>query len=119
MMKQEGLLKGLARRFGMASDTAATGPLDEAGIKEWLVQRLARHLKVDASQIDPAKAFEAYGLDSRMAVQVAGELEKLVERRLSPALLFEYSSIDQLAAFLAKEIRGEASGLEPQLAGES
>ena len=119
-MKTEGVLKGLARRFGMVAEKDAEGPMDEARIKDWLVQRLSRQLKVDASQIDTSRQFESYGLDSRMAVQVAGELEKVVERRLSPALLFEYSSIDQLSSFLANETGqgGEVEELEPQLAGE-
>jgi acyl carrier protein len=101
-MTKESIFSGFAKRFGLGSGTTPDR-LGEAGIKDWLVQRLARHLKVDASEIDPAKPFEAYGLDSRMAVRVAGELEKVVERRLSPALLFEHPAIDELASFLANE----------------
>lgn len=103
-MKQEGVLTGFARRLGLvAGGPMDAGTLDEAGIRDWLVKRLAKQLKIDASAVDTTASFESYGLDSRTAVQVAGELEKLVERRLSPALLFEHSSIDALSSFLARE----------------
>ena len=73
-------------------------------IRQWLVKRLAKQVKVDPSAIDTAKNFEQYGLDSIVAVRVSGDLEKLVEQRLSPALLFEHPSIDELSAHLATEL---------------
>ncbi|MEQ8967980.1 MAG: acyl carrier protein [Azospirillaceae bacterium] len=105
-MAQAGVLSGFAKRLGLGGGGAAqaeSDTLSEAYIKKWLVDRLAQHMKVDPSEIDPAKSFESYGLDSRMAVRVAGELEKVVERRLSPALLFENPNIDALAKYLAEE----------------
>ena len=68
-----------------------TGTLTEATIRQWLVEHLAPTLvDLPASDVDTAKSFEAYGLDSRVAVRVSGRLERLVERRLSPGLLFEH-----------------------------
>ncbi|MEX3960425.1 acyl carrier protein [Trinickia sp. EG282A] len=106
-MSQAGILGGL---FGRKKAAAAdAGPLTEASIRSWLVDRLAEQLKVDRAAIDPAIRFEAYGLDSIVAVQVSGDLEKVVEQRLSPALLFEYSSINELARHLATELGLQAS----------
>ena len=48
---------------------------------------------------------DAYGLDSRNAVQISGALEKIVDRRLSPAMLFDYSTIDDLSDHLASELQ--------------
>lgn len=79
-------------------------PISEQVIRQWLIRRLAKQVKVDASTIDTAQTFDAYGLDSIVAVQVSGDLEKLVEKRLSPALLFEYPSIDELSAYLNAEL---------------
>ena len=73
-------------------------------IRQWLVKRLAKQVKIDPATIDTAKKFESYGLDSIVAVQVSGDLEKLVEQRLSPALLFEHPSIDELSTHLATEL---------------
>ena len=80
-------------------------PLSAAVIRDWLVRRLAKQLAVPATQIDTAATFASYGLDSMVAVQVSGDLEKLVEQRLSPALLFEHPSIDALTSHLAAELR--------------
>lgn len=98
----------IAKSLGVGGESAAIGA-DEQSIRDWLTQRLAKQLQMPASQIDPALRFDAYGLDSRTAVQLAGELEKVLERRLSPTLLFEYGSIDELARHLAEENGGPAA----------
>ncbi|MDQ0751901.1 acyl carrier protein [Streptomyces africanus] len=82
-----------------------SGPLTRAALRDWLVAYLADHLKVAEGEIDTSLTFESYGLDSRVAVQVSGALEKVVERRLSPGLLYEYQTIDDLCGYLAKELR--------------
>ncbi|MCX4545902.1 acyl carrier protein [Streptomyces sp. NBC_01565] len=81
------------------------GPLTQEVLRDWLTGYLADHLKVAKTEIDTATTFESYGLDSRVAVQVSGALEKVVERRLSPGLLYEHTSIDDLSGYLAKELR--------------
>jgi acyl carrier protein len=107
---KEGIWSGMARRLGLREEQSRRRPLGtEAEIRQWLVERLAAQLKVAASSIEPGRSFEAYGLDSRTAVQVSGELEKVIERRLSPALLIEHPTIDAVARELARELSGEAS----------
>jgi acyl carrier protein len=81
------------------------GPLTHEALRRWLVAELARRVKCPESEVDTAKSFDAYGLDSRTAVQVSGALEKVVERRLSPGILFDHETIDDLAAYLARELR--------------
>jgi acyl carrier protein len=82
-----------------------SGPLTQETLRDWLVAHLADHLKAAKDQIDTSRTFESYGLDSRVAVQVSGALEKVVERRLSPGLLYEYQTINDLSDYLAKELR--------------
>ncbi|MBT2383958.1 acyl carrier protein [Streptomyces sp. ISL-11] len=91
--------------FGRKKEAQPTGPLTEESLRQWLVDHLAKRIEVSPSDIDTAKSFEAYGLDSRVAVQVSGSLEKIVERRLSPGLLYEHQTIDDLSRYLAKELR--------------
>ncbi|MCP9943732.1 acyl carrier protein [Streptomyces somaliensis] len=81
------------------------GPLTEESLRRWLVDYLAVHVEIPRDSIDTSRTFEAHGLDSRVAVQVSGALEKVVERRLSPGLLYEHQSIDALSAYLARELR--------------
>jgi acyl carrier protein len=84
---------------------APDGPLTEKAIRQWLTEYLAQQIEVSADSIDTQKTFESYGLDSRVAVQVSGALEKVVERRLSPGLLYEYQCVDDLSEHLARELK--------------
>lgn len=95
-------LFGLLSKFRGANKP--TDPMSAAVIRDWLVNRLAKQLSLQPETIDTSETFAAYGLDSIVAVQVSGELEKLVEQRLSPALLFEHPSIDALTNHLAEEL---------------
>jgi len=91
--------------FKRQKRAAIDGPLTQGKLRSWLVSELAHRVKVPESEIDTAKPFDAYGLDSRAAVQVSGKLEKVVERRLSPAILFDHGTIDDLANYLTRELR--------------
>jgi acyl carrier protein len=81
------------------------GPLTAETLRQWLIEHLAARINADPADIDTGKTFEAYGLDSRVAVQVSGALEKVVERRLSPGLLYEHQTIDHLSSYLTRELR--------------
>lgn len=109
-MMKDGLFSGLARRFGLREGSRNGGPLrTEDEIRRWMTERLASQLKLPIASVDTARSFDAYGLDSRTAVQVSGELEKVVERRLSPALLFQHPTIDSVARELARELASETA----------
>src|SRR5256885_1081608 len=83
---------------------------DEAALRDWLIQRIAKQIEVDPATIDPATSFESLGMDSILAVRMVGDIEKLLKMKLPPALLFEYPTIDGLAGFLAQEIKNSAAG---------
>lgn len=91
--------------FGRKKTAVVEGPLTHEKLRGWLVAELASMVKISEADVDTSKPFDAYGLDSRTAVQVSGKLEKVVERRLSPAILFDHETIDDLADFLAGELR--------------
>jgi acyl carrier protein len=91
--------------FGRKKTATIEGPLTQEKLRAWLVAELARMVKISEAEVDTAKRFDAYGLDSRTAVQVSGKLEKVVERRLSPAILFDHETIDDLADYLTREMR--------------
>ncbi|MGK5544180.1 acyl carrier protein [Streptomyces sp. URMC 127] len=92
--------------FGRKKDAQQIqGPLTEDSLRQWLIEHLAGRIEVPPADIDTQKSFESYGLDSRVAVQVSGALEKVVERRLSPGLLYEHQTIDDLSGYLAQELR--------------
>jgi acyl carrier protein len=105
---KEGIFSNVAKRLGIKGGGPEHAPLrTEAEIKQWMTERLAAQLKIPVTSVDTSRQFDAYGLDSRTAVAVSGELEKVVERRLSPALLIEHPTIDGVARELARELSNE------------
>ncbi len=75
-------------------------------VREWLLARLADGLGMDAAAIDAHEPLAHYGLVSRDAVRLVGELEDWLGRRLSPVLVYQYPTVAALAAHLAGEPEG-------------
>jgi acyl carrier protein len=80
------------------------GPLTHERLRAWLVAELASRAKCAESEVDSAKPFDAYGLDSRASIELSGALEKVVGHRLSPLVLFDHPTIDDLADYLSREL---------------
>src|SRR3972149_1587069 len=79
---------------------AESSPNAEA-IQAWLVAKLSERLGIDARELDLREPFASYGLGSTEAVSLAGELAEWLGRKLSPALAYEYPTIEALARHLA------------------
>ncbi len=92
-------------------------PLTLETIQELLVGLLANWKDLDAAAIDVTESFEHYGVSSRDAVALTGELEDVLGREISPTVLWEFPSIAALARHLAGEAE-EHSGNEPDLGRE-
>jgi acyl carrier protein len=113
-VSQPGLVKRVRSWMGLGDRSAAPTRSDAPEIERWIVERLARELELDPAEIDRTVPVDRYGLDSRTAASLSGELEDWLGRRLSPALLWEYPTIEQLVRHLT------ASGSEDRtLAGGS
>ena len=69
-------------------------------IQEWLVNYLAEFLEVETSEIEINRSFDEYSLDSRAAIFLTGELEEWLGFELEPTLVYEYSTIKELAQYL-------------------
>jgi acyl transferase domain-containing protein/acyl-CoA synthetase (AMP-forming)/AMP-acid ligase II/acyl carrier protein len=74
---------------------------DADTIRGWLVQRIAGKLGIAADRVDVREPLARYGLDSLTAVQLAGDLGEWLGRSLSPVLVYEYPTIEGLAAALS------------------
>ncbi|MCG8346827.1 MAG: amino acid adenylation domain-containing protein [Chloroflexales bacterium] len=74
---------------------------DAVAIQAWLAAQIAGLLAIDVDEIDVQSSFESFGLSSREAVALSGDLEEWLDRRLSPTLVYEYPSIVTLADYLA------------------
>jgi len=69
-------------------------------IVAWIGARLAARLDTPVEAIDPDVPFSQYGLDSRNALRLAGELEQWLGCELPPTLVWDYPTIAELAGHL-------------------
>ena len=74
---------------------------NKKAIQDWLINRIAALLGTEPGTLDLRAPFTHYGLSSREAVQLSGELEEWLDRRLSPTLAYEHPGIEALAHHLA------------------
>jgi len=74
-------------------------------IESWLVQRIAARLALPTSRIEVSKPFLEMGMGSLDAVEVAADLQKWLDRRLSPTAIYNYPNISSLAHWLASPIQ--------------
>ncbi|HEX6718716.1 MAG TPA: acyl carrier protein [Pyrinomonadaceae bacterium] len=75
-------------------------------IQDWLILQLAESLKINSESVDVREPFASYGLNSVRAVTISGDLEILLQRKLSPTLLWEYPCIEQLTSYLLEDREG-------------
>ncbi len=79
----------------------AENPPNAEAIQAWLVSKLSERLGIESHEIDIREPFASYGLGSTEAVSLAGELAEWLGQKLSPALVYEYSTIKTLSRHLA------------------
>ncbi len=86
---------------------AAANPAvkDEAAIRDWLIDSISKKLKVAPSTLNTDLMFDEYGLDSVAAVALSGALGDWLGRDLPGTLLYDYPTINELAAHLARTHR--------------
>jgi acyl carrier protein len=83
------------------SGSAGASSVSADEIRQWLVKRVAEHLEVPPEEINVQRPFAEFGLDSRTAVTMAGELETFVNREVSPTLVWDYPTIEAVVEHLS------------------
>ena len=77
-----------------------------------MVAKISQQLNVKPENIEVRELLTRYALDSVQAVNISAALENWLGRRLSPSLLWDYPTIEQLTQHLI----GESEQSEPQSA---
>ncbi|HEY1404505.1 MAG TPA: beta-ketoacyl synthase N-terminal-like domain-containing protein, partial [Pyrinomonadaceae bacterium] len=91
-------------RARAASEARASGtPFDKASIRQWLRERVATKLGISPTMVDVREPFTRYGLESRDAIALSGELQEWLGRALPPTLVYDYPNIEALAVHLVDE----------------
>ncbi len=83
------------------------------GVQAWLTANLAEALGIDPREIDIHEPLESYGLSSRDAVSLTGDLEDWLSRRVSPTLVWEYPTIEAIAHYLSGDALGDTAQAGP------
>lgn len=81
-------------------------------IQHWLVTHLAEELGLEPQDMDVHLPLSEYGLDSLVAMTLAGDLEEWLGLQLSPTLLWDYPVIASLAQHVAAAL--SSANAEPQ-----
>ena len=80
---------------------ALASPAHRDRITDWIIERVASLAGISAEKLDPREPFSSYGLGSREAVALSGELQEQLGRSLPPTLLYDFPNIAQLARHLS------------------
>jgi len=83
-------------------------PPTESSICAWCASYLAKELAVPVSQIDPQAEFARLGIDSATSVFFVIDLEEWLGLELPSNIAFEYTSIAELAGYLARRCADRA-----------
>jgi acyl carrier protein len=79
-------------------------------IHGWLVSKISEITGIETQEIGIWEQFAAFGVASKDAVVLSGELEDLLGCQLSPSLLYEYPSIGALSRYLTEQLENADSG---------
>lgn len=74
-------------------------------IQNWLVSYMANILDITTDQVDITMLFDEYGLDSSVIIGMIGDLETWLGCNLDPTLVYDYSTIEDLAEHLNSVFR--------------
>jgi 3-oxoacyl-(acyl-carrier-protein) synthase/acyl carrier protein len=96
----------------------ATGELpsdrpEDRGIGEFLRSLIAERLQISPEEIGRQQKFVEIGLDSVGLLELAAAIETALGKRLSPTLLFEYNTLEELDQFLSNQDPEGAPQLKP------
>jgi acyl carrier protein len=71
-------------------------------LQNWLIEKLAEQLSLDAKTIDVTQPLTRYGLDSIDAVTMVGDLEDWLDMELPSTLFWDHPTIEKSAHYLAE-----------------
>ncbi|GAA3031614.1 hypothetical protein GCM10020000_05710 [Streptomyces olivoverticillatus] len=110
------------RRASVTGSAAASGlvqqlhRLDEADRPEMLLGLVRGQVALvlghaDADEIDPARPFRDLGFDSLTAVELRNRLSAVTGMRLPATLVFDYPTVEALAAYVLGELLGSEAAV--------
>lgn len=87
-----------------------TGGRTADEIRQWLIRKVSTTAGIAEQQVDVKTPLAEYGLNSRQAVGLAGDLEEWLGRTLEPTLVWDYPTVQQLTDFLSAAPASKSPG---------
>ncbi|TWU56509.1 putative fatty-acid--CoA ligase fadD21 [Rubripirellula tenax] len=87
--------------------------------ENWMTQWLIARAGVDPADIDTAKPFSEYGLDSMTAVEMSGEIEDWSGVELTPMVAWNHPTVSGLSDFIAHEITASTATPIPSVVSDA
>ena len=98
---QEVSVKGeKSRRLKSAGSLKVSDVLLKA-TQKWLITLFSEELKIDPSKLAIDTPFQEYGVDSILLAQLLRQINQLISDDLDPSIIYEYSTIEAFALWLA------------------
>ena len=94
---------GRSDRTPPVSVETAVAAHSSRAIEDWLIAWAAAETGLDAGAIELDKSFASLGLDSVTGVWLVGDLQTWLGRAVDPTLVWDYPTIETMAAHLADE----------------
>jgi len=85
------------------SNSNHTDNLSQQALTTWLVTKVKTIAKIESTEVDINEQFINYGLNSVDAVNLSGELEDYVGYEIPASIMYEFSTINELAQQLSAE----------------
>ncbi|WXB00344.1 KR domain-containing protein [Pendulispora brunnea] len=104
----------LEPRAKPASVTAPASPAasSKTAVQAWLVDIVARELKLDPSRLDAQTPLPDYGVDSVMLVQLVRPVSERIGEAVDPSVLFEHPTLEAFSNWLVSRY-GEVLSAAP------
>jgi amino acid adenylation domain-containing protein/thioester reductase-like protein len=105
----------LSDTLAAAADRSAIG----AKLEQTLTIAISKILKIKPEQLDRTQDLTSYGLDSISFTSLVNQLNQMLELRLTPVIMFEHSTLEQLGAYLLAEYPAQLLAYyQPELQAE-
>ncbi|MBP5934673.1 KR domain-containing protein [Streptomyces sp. LBUM 1476] len=95
-----GMASKLIRSEAPRATAVPTGSASLTATEDRVRRLIADALNRDAGELEPAVGYYELGIDSVSVLELVGQLERELGKSLPPTLLFEYTTIRDLAAYL-------------------
>lgn len=91
-----------------------TAQITYTEIEAWLIDNLALQIGIASSELDPTKPLTDYGIDSLMALLLAGDLEEWLDLQISPTVAWDYKTVRDLATYISNLLERAAAMPSPR-----